>query len=145
MGDGGGCHPRDNIALSFIANEAGLSHNIFDDLMKAREGHADWLAQVAIEFSGGLPILMLGRSFKPETNIETGSPAILVASIIKEKGHTVDHVEDQEDLSEYPCVFIGTAHRRYKQYEFPKGTTVIDPFGIIPDQREVKVIRLGRY
>ena len=147
MGYGGGCHPRDNIALSFIADKIGLSHNIFDDLMRAREGHAEWLANVAMEFSGGLPILMLGRAFKPETNIETGSPSILVANIIREKGGTVDHVEDaeEEQMGDYPCIFIGTSHNRYKQYEFPKGSTVVDPFGIIPDQRDVTVIRLGRY
>ena len=37
MGDGGGCHPRDNIALSWLARELDLSYDFFEHLMIARE------------------------------------------------------------------------------------------------------------
>lgn len=37
MSDGGGCHPRDNIAMSWLATEVGMSHNLWEDLMEARE------------------------------------------------------------------------------------------------------------
>src|SRR5262249_6729878 len=30
MGDGGGCHPRDNIALSWLSRELGLSYDWFE-------------------------------------------------------------------------------------------------------------------
>ena len=37
MGDGGACHPRDNIALRFMAEELGLGYDLFDSIMNARE------------------------------------------------------------------------------------------------------------
>ena len=37
MGDGGGCHPRDNSAMSWLARELDLSYDFFEDLMIARE------------------------------------------------------------------------------------------------------------
>src|SRR6056300_591416 len=37
MGDGGAYHPRDNIALRYMASELGLGYNIFDAIMNARE------------------------------------------------------------------------------------------------------------
>ena len=30
---------------------------------------------------------ILGKSFKPETNITTGSPSILLKNILEERGH----------------------------------------------------------
>lgn len=129
MGDGGGCHPRDNIALSYIADQVWLSHNIFEDLMEAREDYEDYHAQQAIKASkkSKLPLIILGRSFKPETQIETGSPALLMANIIDDYGYPFEHVED---LPEYPkaVYFIATNHKRYKEIDFPEGSIIIDPF-----------------
>lgn len=147
MGDGGGCHPRDNIALSYLAKQVGLSHNIFEDLMAAREDHAAWLADVIIakRDETGLPVIMLGRAFKPETNIETGSPSVLVHNILEEKGLSAHHLEDFETEPDIPwLVFIGTQHERYTKMKFLPGSVVIDPFGYIPDQEDVEVIRVGR-
>jgi UDPglucose 6-dehydrogenase len=45
MGDGGGCHPRDNIALSWLARELGLSYDWFEGVMVAHERQTDWLAE----------------------------------------------------------------------------------------------------
>lgn len=145
MGDGGGCHPRDNIALSYIANKIGLSFNYFDALMKAREEHAAWLADVIVKTSAkeALPIIMLGRSFKPETNIETGSPAVLVSNILEER--QVPHIHLEDYLSNEPALyFIGTQHKRYNDYNFEPGSVIIDPFGYIEDQEGVEIIRIGR-
>lgn len=145
VGDGGGCHPRDNIALSWLAREVELSHNIFEDLMEAREDHMAWLAKEAavVHARTKLPLIILGRSFKPETNIETGSSAILMANIIKGYGIEAEHFEDLDTFA--PAVYvIGTQHERYKQYPFPSGSVVIDPFGYLPDYPDVEVVRIGR-
>ena len=92
MGDGGGCHPRDNIALSWLSRELNLSHDWFDNIMKQREKQTDWLCDLIEETSfkykgsaDGYPILILGKSFKPETNITTGSPSILLKNILEER------------------------------------------------------------
>lgn len=42
-------------------------------------------------------------------------------------------------------VFVATKHARYAEPGyFPPGTVVLDPFGYIPDQPGVEVIRIGR-
>lgn len=145
MGDGGGCHPRDNIALSFIASKVKLSHNLFEDLMKAREDTEDWHARIAMREAKKhqLPLVILGRSFKPETNIETGSPAVLMANILeKDYGFPVQHLDDMV-VSDPSVFFIGCQHERYKEYRFPTGSVVLDPFRYIPDSDGITVIRLG--
>lgn len=146
MSDGGSCHPRDNIALSHISKEVGMSHNLWEDLMSAREDHVDWLAQLTLDKATEeeLPIVILGRSFKPETNIETGSGAILLANMLKEKGAHPQHYEDLEGLPQKAVYFIGTAHERYKDFKFPNGSVVLDPHGIIQDRDNVTIIRVGR-
>jgi len=40
MGDAGPCHPRDNIALRWLAEKLDLGYDIFDTVMSAREQQA---------------------------------------------------------------------------------------------------------
>lgn len=146
VGDGGGCHPRDNIAMSWLSDQIGMSHNIFEDLMKAREDHMEFLAEECLKY--GDYITVLGRSFKPETNIESGSPALLVANILRERGATVQHFEDMTEEDQVylvdTTVLIATQHQRYNDYKYYPGTTIIDPFGFIEERDRVKVIHIGR-
>ena len=146
MGDGGGCHPRDNIALSYIAKEIGMSHNLWEDLMAAREDHAKWLAQETLKYAGPKKrVTVLGRSFKPETNLETGSPAILVAHYLEKMGADIIHVEDLEVGESYWNTFlVATQNERYKHIIFPAGSTVIDPFRYLMPRREIKLIQIGK-
>jgi len=146
MGDGGGCHPRDNIAMSYIAGLLELSHNFFDDLMMAREHQTEFLANIIMQKwrDTQLPILILGRSFKAETNIETGSPAILLANILDERGLKFEHLQETDFIKEPTLIFIGTKNEVYTHYNFPNGSIVIDPFGYIPEQDGVEIIRIGR-
>ena len=86
MGDGGGCHPRDNIAMSWLGSNIDISHNFFDDLMMAREHQTDWLADLIVEQDQDYrEIYILGKAFKPETNIVTGSPSVLLDNLLKER------------------------------------------------------------
>lgn len=144
MGDGGGCHPRDNIALSYLADLTGMGYNYFDSLMLAREKHAEWQASLAVNAAqlSGLPIYILGKAFKPETNIETGSPSILLSNILQEVG--IKHFLSDEWVPLKAVVFIGCRHKEYKDIQFVKGSIVIDPFGYIKDQEGVTVVRIGR-
>lgn len=152
MGDGGGCHPRDNIAMSYLAKELNLSHNLFEDIMQAREDQTEFLAHFIIDHKNiakaagvDLPVFILGKSFKPETNIQTGSPAILLANILAEKGIDFQHLEEDGQFGDKPVlVFVATMHKRYVDQPFPQGSVVIDPFGFIPEREGVKVIKIGR-
>lgn len=145
MSDGGGCHPRDNIAMSWLAKEHDMSYDLWGNLMQAREDTEAWHAELAVEVSEDqdLPLILLGRAFKPETDIETGSPAILMANILTNWGVDFTHVNDLTDLPE-AVYFIATDNERYREYKFPKGSVVIDPFGTMPKTSEATVYHLGR-
>jgi len=45
MGDAGACHPRDNIALRWLAEEYNIGYDLFDTVMHAREVQAKNLAR----------------------------------------------------------------------------------------------------
>ena len=166
MGDGGGCHPRDNIALSWLSNELDLSHNWFDNIMKQREHQTEWLANLIEETSfkykgciDGYPIKILGKSFKPETNITTGSASILLKNILEERGHKVvmwdPYVDDSETKlgwrgqklgyhSIEPTIyFIGTKHPDFTTYSYNQGSIIIDPWRYIPEQENCEIISIG--
>jgi UDPglucose 6-dehydrogenase len=113
--------------------------------MTAREAHMEWLANVAMDEARArsLPIIVLGRSFKPGTQIETGSPSVLMASMIREM-MAVEHHEDMDPRSQRAVYVIGTQHERYRSLRFASGSVVIDPFGYLDEQDGVDMIRVGR-
>jgi UDPglucose 6-dehydrogenase len=152
MGDGGGCHPRDNIAMSWLSRELNLSHDFFNDLMIAREDQTEWLAKECLKHDR--KIYILGKSFKPETNITTGSPSILLYNILTEKGADVDILDPHIDGEEYfssrflaaegnSLFFIGAQHDAFRNLEFPTGSIVIDPFRYMPDIEGSTLIKIG--
>ena len=136
MGDGGGCHPRDNLALSWLARELKLSHDLFADVMQAREDQSAWLADliVAEHRRTGLPICILGKAFKPEVNITTGSPALLLGHQLSQRGYPFEHYDPFVDgpLKHEPfgpkVCFVATDHAIFQKYVFFPGSVVIDPF-----------------
>ncbi|KKS77901.1 MAG: NAD-binding, UDP-glucose/GDP-mannose dehydrogenase family protein [Candidatus Woesebacteria bacterium GW2011_GWB1_43_14] len=147
VGDGGGCHPRDNIALSFLAKKINLSSNLFDTLMTARENHMGWLGTIFKEEmkSSGLPGIILGKSFKPETSLQTGSPAILLANILKRKRVAFKHYEfDYPKKLPVAVYLLATQHPQYRELGYPKGSIVIDPFRYINKINGVKIIAIGK-
>jgi UDPglucose 6-dehydrogenase len=148
MGDGGGCHPRDNIALSWLARKLSLSHDLFGSLMEARERQTRWLADIVKEEAkkAKLPIVILGKAFKAETNIMVGSPAFLLANFLGWPAMYdpyVDGAIGPELVG--PCVFVvGTNHPEFQFFPYPPGSVVIDPWGYVSDQPGVRVRRIGR-
>lgn len=132
MGDGGGCHPRDNIVLSHLAKTHWMSIDLGGFAMMAREAQAEWLVNKCLSYN--LPVTVLGLEFKPESDTTTGSSAVLCLNLLKEKG---------AKFGDGGVYLIGCKHNRFSEYVFPKGSIVIDPHRYIPDQEGVKVIRLG--
>mgnify|MGYP003117062462 FL=1 len=149
MGDGGGCHPRDNIAMSWLAKNLDLSYDFFEDLMLAREKQTDWLADLIEDNQMyDSPIYILGKSFKPETNIQTGSPSILLKNILDERGIECEMYDPYvDDISDYDfktgVYFIGTMHPDFNEFDFPTDSIVIDPWRYINDIDGVDVMRVG--
>lgn len=149
MGDGGGCHPRDNIALSWLARKVDLSFDWYENLMICRENQTDWLSDLILENKSNLPIVILGKTFKKETNLVIGSPSILLKNILIEKKHEVKMYDPFIDVEENPPIdepalfFIGTSHDLFLDYRFPKGSIVIDPWRFLKEQDGVKLISVG--
>jgi len=84
MGDGGACHPRDNIALRYMATELGLGYDLFDSIMNAREIQAK---NMAIEImKHGKYIYFSSDSYKPGVEYVDGSYSLLVQHYVKELG-----------------------------------------------------------
>ena len=74
------CHPRDNIALSWLARQYKLPYDAFGFLMEAREKHAQALAErLKAIASDGMQHVILGTAFKPDSDLESGSHALLTA------------------------------------------------------------------
>lgn len=150
MGDGGGCHPRDNIAMSWLAKEKGLSHNLFDDIMRCRDDQAEWLAGMVMVYAEAmsLPMTIYGYAYKPNSAITTGSPALLVAEFIKRAGRDVElHdpvVDPAQGLPDAPrVILVGCKHDHVSNLIWPPGSVVIDPFRVTRECPDVKTIRLG--
>jgi len=89
MGDGGACHPRDNIALRYMAQELDLGYDIFATIMNAREIQAKNIAKFLVEKAKeyNLPILIHGVAYKPDVPYKDGSYSLLVAHYCEEMGY----------------------------------------------------------
>lgn len=148
MGDGGGCHPRDNIALSWLAKKLDLSTDWFESIMLQRERHTDWLVDLIEEHKGpDDKVYVLGKSFKPETNIQTGSPSILLKNILTERGIDVTMWDPRVDKGTPQFTkgvyFVGTKHPEFVEFAYPEGSVVLDPWRYIPNRSNVTVLRIG--
>lgn len=146
MGDGGGCHPRDNIALSWLAKRLNLSYDLFEAVMMAREKQAGWLTDLMCSYK--LPKVILGKSYKPESALQLGSPSLLCKYLLEGRGHDVamyDPYSDPVQPEFGPSVFlIGTKHPEFADFPFPPGSVVIDPWRYVKDSKEVTVVRVGQ-
>ena len=87
MGDGGSCHPRDNIALRWLAKKLNLGYDLFESIMTAREKQAENMATEILKY--GNNILFTSNSYKPGTEIVDGSYSLLVQFYIKKQGGQV--------------------------------------------------------
>ena len=156
MGDGGGCHPRDNIALSWLARELDLSYDWFENIMLCREKQTDWLADLIMEHHRrrgftDKRVGIYGRSFKAGTNLTVGSPATLLANILMERNFEVNMYDPHIDQGPCPfnspgVYFVATCHQEFAQpgFRFPPGSTVLDPWRYIPAQDGVEIISIGQ-
>lgn len=147
MGDGGACHPRDNVALSALAQRYNLTSDLMGFLNQARDGQTFWFARVIEHWRKltGLDVTLLGRSYKPNVTLTDGSPALLLAHYLRSIDVPFQHLEF-EPLDGVPAVFfVATKHARYRELVFPAGSVVIDPFGYLQlDDPAVVYVTPGR-
>ena len=154
MGDAGACHPRDNIALRWLAQEYNIGYDLFDTVMHAREIQAKNLAEFLVKqaesqiIGRSVPIAIHGKAYKPDVPYCIGSYSTLVGHYIKEMGHNVvyldpladDSTDVVKDLDNTPHVVLW-AHNRKITYEYtgnqadtqpyceiPQGSVIVDPW-----------------
>lgn len=126
MGDGGPCHPRDNIALRYMAQELNLGYDLFDSIMKSREIQARNIASRLIDMSIDyrLPIVIMGESYKLNVKLYDGSFSRLVGYYIEnEFNQNVNY-----DVIDEPSVFLLGHRYNFNILDFPEGSVVLDPW-----------------
>ena len=148
MGDGGGCHPRDNIALAWLSDKFNIEYNFYDNLMQCREAHVKYLIKILHKFHlqyPSLDVILLGKSLKPETNIITGSPSVLFKNICEiECQHYDPYIDKNKIVLKIAIYMILTQHQVFQEYNFPEGAIVIDPFRYLKiNHKNVKYYPIG--
>jgi len=167
MGDAGACHPRDNIALRWLAKEYDIGYDLFDTVMHAREVQAENLAKflVAEAKAQGMSVVIHGKAYKPNVPYCIGSYSTLVGHYVKQLGFSVRYVDPLADdpaevVSELigPCVILwahnssitydytGVVHQAETEpyCEIYPGSVIVDPWRTLPlDMPNIKVIHYG--
>lgn len=86
LGDGGPCHPRDNIALSYLNEKIKLNYDFFKFTTLIREQQAknlaDFISKKQKEYN--LPLIINGLSYKENCNINDGSYINLICYYLKQ-------------------------------------------------------------
>jgi UDPglucose 6-dehydrogenase len=160
MGDGGNCHPRDQIALSWLyRNTLALQWadgDFFGSLMLKREQQSAWLAHLTLAraASAGMGIVVLGRAYKANLNLDGGSAATLLYNILSEicpldlpvlqYDPHIPGFDDVRMLEDANVFVLATPHGDFVEMQLPKGSVVIDPWGVRQNQPGVTVVRPGR-
>ena len=122
MGDGGACHPRDNIALRWMAEDLNLGYDLFDAVMLSREVQAENMAKRLIELSGEqhpvfgtvneMPIVIVGKAYKPLVPYEAGSSSMLVGYYIQDAGFKIFYYDEKtgdippQEVLDNPAVYL---------------------------------------
>lgn len=87
---GGPCFPRDNMALSALANQVGYSSALPQTTDSENRRHAQEVAGKIKGFvNAGSSIAILGLSYKPDTDVIDESPGVNLASLLADSGYRV--------------------------------------------------------
>ena len=159
MGDGGSCHPRDNIALRYLAQELDLGYDLFDSIMAAREIQAENLAKELVKHAeeSGLDIYIHGKAYKPDVEYCDGSYSLLVGHYCTQLGYTPIYVDPLtgDNIDSVQGVIL-LAHNKRVTYEYrgfaenqglycaiEKGSIVVDPWRTFSTLEDIKVVHYG--
>lgn len=158
MGDGGSCHPRDNIALRYLAENLDLGYDLFDAIMTAREIQAENLAKELVKHAkeNRMSIFIHGKAYKPGVEYCDGSYSLLIGHYCEQLGHTptyIDPLTGDDIQACYGVVLL--AHNKKVTYDYrgfeeqqnlyckiEKGSIVIDPWRTFKSE-DLRVIHYG--
>jgi UDPglucose 6-dehydrogenase len=123
MGDGGACHPRDNIALRWLAKDLSLGYDMFESIMTAREKQAETMALAILKH--GKNVWFTSDSYKPGTDLVDGSSSLLVQHYVKKHGGILANGIDT------PVEVIVRVHES-DQVSADHNTIIFDPWRTYP-------------
>jgi UDPglucose 6-dehydrogenase len=119
MGDGGACHPRDNIALRFLAKNLNLGYDLFDSIMNSREKQAENIAKLLVKLANekNLEIYIHGKAYKPDIEYCDGSYSLLIGHYCEKMGKKTHYVDPlTKDIVEEAKGIILLAHNQKITY-----------------------------
>ena len=160
MGDAGPCHPRDNIALRYLAERLDLGYDIFDTIMHAREQQARNMADFICQHYNADPMTVYihGKAYKPGVAYLEGSYSLLVGHYLKEFGINPVYIDPLTESSTPDTVkgIVLLAHNQQITYgyagvdqeqqlycQIEPGSVIIDPWRRYPQTKNTKVIHYG--
>lgn len=164
MGDAGACHPRDNIALRWLAEKYHIGYDLFDTIMLAREQQArnlaNFLCDLAVERC--CPVVIHGKAYKPDVPYCIGSYSTLIGHYIHERQFDFCYVDPMADdatdvVDHIPNrAIVLMAHNRQITYGYtgqqaqdptycaiPPGSVIVDPWRRWPRDQDLEVIYYG--
>ena len=161
MGDAGPCHPRDNIALRYMAERLELGYDLFDAIMNAREIQAENLAKYVHCWAQDtqLPVYIHGKAYKPDVDYLEGSYSLLIGHYLEQLGATVTYLDPLTEATVPSSVrgVVLLAHNRRITYGYAgeeneqelyctieADSVIIDPWRQYTTPRtDIKVIHYG--
>lgn len=161
LGDAGACHPRDNIALRYLAERLDLGYDLFHAIMHSRDQQAKNMALklVGLAKEQNLPVVIHGRAYKPYVGYTIGSYSELVGHFVEQEGVSLtyaDPLTGDTDVADVPAVIL-MAHNAKITYEGTGvdgslqgwyfqptvGSIIVDPWRTIKDITGCTVIHYG--
>ena len=160
LGDAGPCHPRDNIALRYLAENLNLGYDIFDTIMHAREMQARNMAKfIADNTQPFNTVYIHGKAYKPDVDYLEGSYSLLVGHYLIEMGIWPVYIDPLTEPSVPDSVkgVVLLAHNKQITYGYAgktdqqqlyctieNGSVVIDPWrSYTTTNPNIKVIHYG--
>lgn len=156
MGDGGACHPRDNIALRFMSQRLNLGYDLFDSIMLSREIQAENLAKKLIELAidNNMDVFIHGKSYKPGVPYCDGSYSLLIGHYCKKlgfdpkyidplTGDILDNVYGVILMAHSVDVTYGLANNNKFYCNIEKESILLDPWRKIKSCTQYSVIHYG--
>jgi len=134
MGDGGSCHPRDNIALRWLAKDLGLGYDLFASIVTAREKQAENMAKEILKH--GKAVCFSSDTYKPGTDLVDGSYSLLVQHYVQKHGGIIANGIDT------PVEVLVRVHES-DQISTDNHTIIFDPWRSYP--MADNVVYYGKY
>jgi UDPglucose 6-dehydrogenase len=148
IGDGGACHPRDNIALKFLSTKLNLGYDYFGNLMLFRENQAKNIALTLIKLAlknSIMDIIIHGKTYKEGVSYMDGSYSLLVGHYCDQFGFEPIYFDKNEQPVKVvnPSIFL-MCHNTDELYcDIPDGSIVVDMWRRFKPKDNITVIHYG--